>query len=484
MKKFLTILMLLGAAYSQTYTIVKLNPGSQAPPIVTGKSYVKYVPNGGKVIFTSSINLGNTSHITFDGSGIGGMQFGFGYSGTGFIFEPGVGNNLFDSLKNWDFTGQALGVFDGDPSWPTRLLYKGTPSTALFWGLAVDTFRIAGKTMLYAGTYQNDTTFLNVDAGFTANHGYVILDSTSSVVKVSGNSHYGFHFDNWQVCGMPNDITDVGVIMVVGSGQILNWNRYCGYGYVERISIAHLAGIPFDQTVLFKSCIDATTIAYGTVDTRIDPTQLKSTGSYPISGDDLWFTSNTSANKNDIKGTYVTNAVVAYSMTDQTGKKFKVHLDSNFAANAFKSSTSMDAGSSLFKNADSNPVLLDSFHNIDLKPGVPVPPGLIDSNYYPIPGSILASGGYGAQNPFTVSPCPICPKVDSVGIGNAAVAAYVKAHPCPPPVICPICPPPIVCPPPIICPVCPKQRTAISMSWDKVNHAWLIGYDDGTFSTL
>jgi hypothetical protein len=43
--------------------------------------------------------------------------------------------------------------------------------------------------------------------------------------------------------------------------------------------------------------------------------------------------------------------------------------------------------------------------------------------------------------------------------------------------------PPTPCPPPIICPTCPpipKQRTANSLSWDPVHEKWLIGYDDGS----
>lgn len=60
-----------------------------------------------------------------------------------------------------------------------------------------------------------------------------------------------------------------------------------------------------------------------------------------------------------------------------------------------------------------------------------------------------------------------CPKVDT-----AAIQALK---------ICPVCPPPIICP---VCPPIPKQRTVNSLSWDRINKAWLIGYDDGTFSTL
>lgn len=69
------------------------------------------------------------------------------------------------------------------------------------------------------------------------------------------------------------------------------------------------------------------------------------------------------------------------------------------------------------------------------------------------------------------APCPVpvpCPIVDSAGI----IAAYLKAHPCPP------------IPPPIICPIIPPQRTVTSLTWDGINKRWVFGYSDGSVSFL
>jgi len=63
--------------------------------------------------------------------------------------------------------------------------------------------------------------------------------------------------------------------------------------------------------------------------------------------------------------------------------------------------------------------------------------------------------------------CPVCKvfsKADTVAIQALKI--------CPPPIICPACPP------------IPKQRTATGISWDIILNKKTITYDNGTTSTL
>ncbi len=393
--------------FTPAVTVIKLHPGPQTPPFITGTSNIKYVPDGGQVIFTSTLKFGNTSNIQFDGSGVPGVKYGFAYTGTGYVVDPGQGNNQYDTFKNWDFGNTATAVFNGDPNdWQLgRIVYDGTPAKTVFWGLMVDTFHVSGKTAFYSGTYPGTTTYTNLNVGFTANNGVIDNNTTGSILEVSGPSIYGFHFENWVISGIGNDTKDVGILYVTGSGQVVNFYRAGGYGYVERIIIAQLDGIPFDQKTELRNTVDVNTVLYGTVDVRIQPDQLKSTGKYPIRGGDFYYSNNTSGNKTDRNNGYVTNAIVLGTMSDETGKKFKIHVDSSFAFNAYKSASGSDNGSSLLKlNTGGVTPLIDSINNIDLPPGKPIPQGLLDPLYFPVPGSVLETKKIGASKVRTQTP--------------------------------------------------------------------------------
>lgn len=370
-------------------TTVKLSPGIQAAPIVAGKSDITFVSDGGKVIFNSTIKLGDAKNISFNGD--------FTSVVTDYVVDFGRGNNINISFLGFDFGNTAKAAFNGDPNdWQLgRLLYKGTPDTALFSGLTIDGFKISGRTALYAGTYPDPLTYLNVGIGLKAFNGYVVNDGTGSTVKVSGQSLYGFIFDNWNINGPTNDTTDVGIFFVTGSGQIKNMKRYSGYGYLGRLKIACIDGITFDQSCAVINCLDVNTVLYGTIDVRIEKALLNSKAAIPIRGNDFYFLNNTSGNKADKNNGYVTNAVVAGDMIDDIGTKKTVYIKNSFAYNAYKSLNGADNGSSLLKT--NGQFFLSSVNNIDLPPGVPLPAGYLDSNYNPIPGNVLDKNNVGAR---------------------------------------------------------------------------------------
>lgn len=424
-KLWILFLLLLGACSSQVenkpialsftqtgQTIVHLKPGPQPGPNLSGKSQVTLFADSGQVIFTSTIKLGNTYKLKFDGVKQPGQKYLFTSTTTGYVFDLGRGNNQYDSINSFDFGSTAVAAFNGDPNdWQLgRVIYKGTPATTVMWGMYVDTFHLKGRTVLYSGTYPGDTTYTNLNVGFTAKNGIIERDSSGSTLLVSGPSNYGFHFENWKISGVSNDKNDVGLLYVNGSGQVINFYRTSGYGYIERIIIAQLDGIPFNQKTEMRNCVDANTVLYGTVDVRIQTDQINSAGKYPIRGGDFYYVNNTSVNKTDRNNGYVTNAVVLGTMKDEKGKKFILHLDSCFAGNAHKSSSGSDNGSSLLKlNTGGVTPLIDSVNNMDLPPGKAIPAGLLDPYYFPVKGGILDLKKIGAQFKGTdtiVNPCP------------------------------------------------------------------------------
>ena len=120
--------------------IIHLPAGPQPGVDASGKSNITYFADHGLVIFTSQIKLGNTLHIKFDGPS--GFKFvGKDYS----VFGTGSGNNVGDTIRNFDFGNTAITVFDAITKIyeekDRMLTYDGTPKTSVFWALTVDSFR-------------------------------------------------------------------------------------------------------------------------------------------------------------------------------------------------------------------------------------------------------------------------------------------------------------------------------------------------------
>jgi len=357
--------------------IIHLKAGPQPGVNASGKSNITYLADRGLVIFTSQIILGKTLHIKFDGPD------GFKFTGTDYsVFNSGVGNNIGDTVRNFDFGNTAKTVFDAITKIYTTkysmLTYNGKPETTVFWGLTVDSFKVSGKTSLYQGPWEPNDTYHMVTVGATFTNGLFVNDGTGENQKIRGNSIYGLKVENWKITGPTlSNGGDYGIVFIVGTGYIKNVYRNGGWGYLERIVIVTLGGIPFDQNCGISNCVDVNSTQYGTVDLRIEPGSLKSTGVIPLTGGDFYFVNNISGNKKDY-GSYVTNAVVLGSLKDDLGKKWVLHLNNNIAFNAMISPMSNE--SSLLKNNSNGLSIIDSSNNIDLPPGKKMPVDLVDSN--------------------------------------------------------------------------------------------------------
>jgi hypothetical protein len=366
--------------------IIHLKPGKQPGVDASSKSNITYLADQGLVIFTSQIKLGNTFHVKFDGPS------GFKFTGNDFsVFGSGSGNNVGDTIRNFDFGNTAVTVFDGITKIYKEkdqiLTYDGTPRTSVFWGLTVDSFQVSGKTALYQGTWEPNNSYRMVTIGPRFSNGKILNDGQGDNRKITGNSVYGLQVSDCIISGPTlSGEGDYGIVFIVGSSNIRHVYRDGGWGYLERIVIIQLGGIPFDQTCSVSDCIDVNSTHYGTVDVRLDPDWLNAKAAITLQGADFNFTHNISGNKID-NGDYVTSAVVLGGMKDAEGKIWTLHLFNNLAFNAMISP--MSNNSSLLKNNSNGMALIDSAHNIDLPPGREIPAGLLDKNFVPVRGSDL-----------------------------------------------------------------------------------------------
>lgn len=358
--------------------IIHLKAGPQPGIDVSGKSNITYLADNGLVIFTSQIKLGNTLHIKFDGAS------GFKYTGSDYsVFNSGLGNNQGDTIRNFDFGNKASTVFDAMTKifvapnvW---LTFDGRPETTVFWGLTVDHFTLSGKTSLFQGPFEANPTYHMVSAGITFTNGTIVNDGSGDNQKIRGNSVYGLRVNHLKITGQTlQGGGDYGIIYIFGSGVIENVFRDGGWGYLERIVLVQLDKIPFDQTCGMYHCTDINSTRYGTVDIRMEKSQLNSHAKVPLKGCDFYFLDNVSGDKKD-DGYYVTNAIVLGSLQDELDKSWTVHVKGNIAFNAMVSQRSNS--SSLLKNNSGGKAVLDSSGNIDVAPGKSLPQGLIDANY-------------------------------------------------------------------------------------------------------
>ncbi len=359
--------------------IVHLKAGPQPGVNASGQSNITYLSDRGTVIFTSQIKLGNTRNIKFDGPS------GFKYTGNDYaVFNSGIGNNQGDTIRNFDFGNTAYTVFDAltkifiSPG--VWLTYNGTPQSTVFWGLTVDSFKVSGKTSLFQGPWEKNNTFHMVSAGLTFMNGVFVNDGTGDNGKIRSNSLYGLKVDGWKVTGPTlSGGGDYGIILIVGTGTIKNVYRNGGWGYLERLVISKLAGIPFDQTCGIYQCVDLNSTHYGTVDVRMESSDMSSTSAMPLTGSDFYFINNISGDKKD-DGTYVTNAIVLGSLKDDLNKKWTIYIKNNLAFNAMPSA--MSNASSLLKNNSNGFAILDSANNSDWPPVKTLVAGWLDSIYH------------------------------------------------------------------------------------------------------
>jgi len=377
--------------------IVHVTGGTYSGINVSGKSNTTYIADG-PVTYTSTIFFGNTINVKFDGT-----TNGFTYSGGATTaFDPGAGNNLYDTLLNWNFAAATTTMFLGDPS--PRLFYSGLPRSTVWWGLTLDGFH-SYATRIFSGTFQYCPSKLNVSAGLTFRNGDITNDPSHSATKINAHSVYGVKVNHLRVRGMSIAEGDEGMLYISGNSWIEDVYRDSSRGYIERIIIAKLQGLPFDQTPGIRNVRDIASQKYGTVDVRLQNDQLADTGTYKITGGNFYFRRNTSGNKLD--DNYVSNAVVLGGMQELNAVKDTCFIDSSLAFNAYTGS-GQAGGSSLIKNNSGGNAILITTNNSDRTPGVALPAGLLDANWWAIPGTYLSIGNIGAYDasiPPPVNPC-------------------------------------------------------------------------------
>jgi len=353
---------------------------------------ITIVPATGGVTFTAGVTIGGNNNVTFDGTVLSGVTYGYTFTGTtsaAFNASNAPANDQNVTIKG--VLASAVGPLVSAPG--NTVTYTGAPSTAIFYNLTVDTVKTIGHSVIFSGTWEAPKTYHNINIGMTIKNVICTCDSTSPAEKLFGNSVYNLLADNWSITGPSvNFGGDEGAFHMDGNAIIRNIFRTGGaWGYTIRLWSVSL-GTTSDS--YFYNVIDYGSVDDGTLDNRIDPALLALTATIALVGNDTYIYNVTCGDKTDLGGGYITPLLVLGAMSDgasPTPHIYTAHLKNCFAFNNKETNNT----SSLLQNNSGKTAALDASNNVDLHELVALPPGyLVDLvSFYPCSGSPLIGAG-------------------------------------------------------------------------------------------
>ncbi len=286
------------------------------------------VPATGGVTITNTVTIGADINVTFDGTVLSGVTYGFTCTGTHSVFtdsstSPNVQNITIKGFL-FDHCGSAI---EGAGNYIT---YTGTPATTQFYNVTLDTAKVLGGSNIFDGTYDSPITYHNVTIGLTCKNIISIRDGTRNEIQVRGCSNYNFLFDNWNVSGT-TDLTggDSGILMIsAGNGTVRNFIRVGGWGYISRMWNTSISTIADSY---FYNIIDYSSIHYGGIDSRMDTALLAETATIPVYGGNNHILNWTCGDKYDVSNSYITPLLVLGTMVGNDGHEYTTDLENCFA---------------------------------------------------------------------------------------------------------------------------------------------------------
>ena len=373
---------------------IAINTGTYSGATFTHLNNVTIVPGTGGVNFTAPVGISDDSAVTWDGTVLPGVTYGFTFA------NFPVGNSCFASIgaNNLNCTIKGVRAIDTGGSVLNgaggNLVYNGTTASCVFYNMTVDTIKTSGSSSVYQGTFANNTTYYNVCIGLTIRNVICLHDGAEGTNECSANNTFNMVADNWVIVGPTIGNTgDQGIFNISGNCTLSNIYRSGGWGWLMRIFNSSLVT---PSTSYIYNCIDLNNDAYGTVDTRIDIASIAATtgSAYPLAGNGIKFLNDTAGNHLDLTG-YRSNLVLNYGSTDGLGSPtvYEVDVINCFAFNNPAGGVNPWISGSLYCKGGPDATNLVMNNNVDLSSTLPS--GYITTVYacYPVPGGPLVGTG-------------------------------------------------------------------------------------------
>ena len=263
--------------------------------------------DGGVVVITGVVRVGNLVNVTFSGSGNTG--YGFQLSGVNAsMVITGPNTNL--TVHDFEAVNAGILLDAGH----TSLTWTGTPDSDGNPGLVLyksklDRIHLSHSMQLFQGNYGAPSLFVNFASDVEMANVIVENSAAQGQIVVAAGGFFNANVHDWTITGMndvvvgSNDDRDCGVFIIVGNGSFKRIHRVGGWGWLVRTFGATLGASPGEFHC--EDNVDLGTEYYGTCEVRNedDPSYLVD-GKLSTLG--IFIANNVSANKGDIKGGYTT----------------------------------------------------------------------------------------------------------------------------------------------------------------------------------
>lgn len=270
--------------------VLAIKPGTYSGGNFNNLNGITITNNGGTVIFTGQVTLVSLVQCVFAG-----FQF-INVQGIAIRWDGNSRRCIERNIYFQDCNGSVNDAQDHN-------LYTGDTSSLKFYMCTFDSLTLFRSGMVLMGSwldaaaqvcYMDSVVFSRIKVDSTLSNG----------TEVRG---VFFHFDahDWKLTykGTNTGHGDIGIFYIVGSGSIHHIYRTGGRGYIMRIWNAGLKSV---GNTYFYDNIDLNSSVYGSLDTRVDPTQF----TQYVTGGNCYIYNNTSGNKSDNIGYWASIALV------------------------------------------------------------------------------------------------------------------------------------------------------------------------------
>jgi len=380
---------------------ISITTGTYGAGTFINLNNITVIPATGGVTFTGSVNIGNDSSVSFDGTVLPGVTYGYTFStknaGSGAFYPystayntPSVGDTINCSIKGVQLLNTGGPVLNGVGTNNPYLYYTGTPATCLYYNMTLDTILETGASTVYNGVYMANTSFVAVNIGMTAKNVVCVNDGTGNCQKIQGNSLYNLVADNWTIVGPTLTNTgDDGDFYVDGNCILRNIYRNGGWGWFARIRNVSL-GTP--STSYVYNVVDVNNVAYGSIDTLVNYLggDIYPNAPIPTVGNNIVIANFTSGNHQNETG-YTTDLCIDYGNSDDQTPP-TIYTTSLINCMAFNNPGS--PGTSLYTPEVATTLIsLIKTDNIDIVGALPAGYLTDTEKFYPASGSSLVAGG-------------------------------------------------------------------------------------------
>ena len=270
--------------------VLAIQPGTYSGGAFNNLQGITITNNNGTVVFNGQVTLVSLVECVFAG-----FQF-INVQGISIRWDGNSRRCIERNIYFQDCAGSVNDAQDHNP-------YTGDTSSLKFYMCKFDSLTLFRSGMVLMGSwgdaaakicYMDSVVFSRIKVDSTLSNG---TEVRGVIFRLDAH--------DWRVIykGTNTVSGDVGIFYIVGNGSIHNIYRFGGRGYILRIWNVGLMSV---GNTYFYNNIDLNSVVYGSLDTRVDPTQFTNY----VTGGNCYIFNNTAGNKGDNIGYWAALAVV------------------------------------------------------------------------------------------------------------------------------------------------------------------------------